>query len=176
MTLSTPVKIVVLAALALALGLGGLMLVFAKHSGAATTPATPVPAQPIVLHHAAAPAKPAPKPLAKPKPKIVLLPGIPGPIAASLRHHPIAVIAVYNSHTPGDRGALVSARAGARAAHAGFVAADVSHSAVANAIAIWASSPMNPAILVVKRPGTIAFGVAGPSDKDTVAQAVANAR
>jgi hypothetical protein len=174
MTLSTPVKIVVLAALALALGLGGLMLVVNKHASAAPTPAAPAPAQPAAVHHPAAPVKAAPKP--KAKPKVVLLPGIPGPIAQSLLHHPVAVIAVFNSRTPGDRAALVSARAGARAAHAGFVAADVSHQAVANAMAIWASSTMNPAILVVKRPGTIVFGVAGPSDKDTVAQAVANAR
>lgn len=171
MTLSTPVKIVALAALALVLGLGGLLLVVHKHASPAATPPAPVPAQPA-QHHAAAPAKPAPKP----KPRVVLLPGLPTAIAQSLLHHPITVVAVYNSGTPGDRAALVSARAGAREAHAGFIAANVSHPAVANAIAIWASSTMNPAILVVKRPGTIVFGVAGPSDQDTVAQAIANAR
>lgn len=175
MTLSTPVKIVVLAALALAVGLGGLMLVIGNRSSAATPPA-PAPAaahaQPVAVHHA--PARPVVS--HKRRPKVVLLPGMPRAIALPLLHHEAVVVAVYNSHTPGDRAAAVAARSGAHIAHAGFVAADVSHAGVANAIAVWSNSPMNPAVLVVRRPGRIVFSVAGPSDPDAVAQAVTSAR
>jgi hypothetical protein len=172
MTLSTPVKVIALAGLAVILAAGGFLTLAAKHGHAAATPAT-VAAPPkvitvstnVVTHHAA----PA-------KPKLQLDPSLPAPVRAKLQHSKTVVAFVYTSLAASDRAELADVRAGAHQAHVPFVALDVTHERIADAVYTWTQSAADPQVLVVKRPGTIAFQVAGLTDQQTIAQAAANIR
>lgn len=171
MTLSTPVKIVALAGLALALGLAGVALLLKGHHAGSPTADAPVVAPPPVRHTAAA-AKPAPKP----KPRVHILPGTPPIVGAALLRKPIVVVVTYDGRVATDRGVVLEAYAGAREAHAGFLALNVANNSVAAGVATWSNSVVDPVVAVVKRPGNIVFNVAGVTDREAVAQAVTNAR
>ena len=172
MTVSTPVKIVALGALAIILGLGGLLLL---HHPASASPSVVVTTPPAAVHTVAAAVKPAPKPH-KPKPVVHLLPGLPLIVDRALLKHPVAVVAIYSSKSATDRSVLAEARAGAHAAHASFVAANIVHEPVAFGVERWSGMSDAPAVLVVRRPGKIVFQVAGLTDRATVAQAATTSR
>lgn|SRR5581483_3880134 len=175
MALSLPVKIVALSALALALGLGGVMLLLKPHASAASAPLVVVP--PPAARHAVVVKTSAPKPAPKPTaPKVHIEPGVPPLIAAVLQQKPVVVVAVYSSRNPGDVAVAKQAAEGAHDAHAPWIAINVANNTMATAVATWSSSVADPAVLVVKRPGTISFSIVGPTDRATIAQAVANAR
>jgi hypothetical protein len=166
MTLSTPVKIVALAALALALGLAGVMMLSKKGSAAATV------APPVVHHTAAVAQSPA---ATKPKParhKIVLSPGLPSVVRAGLERRANAVVVIYSSRVPADRAMRAEAAAAARMTHSAFVAANVAINGIAAAVAGWSASVKDPAVIVIRRPGRILFGATGLTDRQTLAQAI----
>lgn len=181
MTVSTPVKIVALAGLAIALGLGGVALLLKGHAKASGGTVTPPP----VTHHAAsaAPAARVPAPAhaavkattqatPKPKPAVKLDPSLPPFIRQALLHHPVAVVAVYSSKDAVDRSVLAEARAGAHTAGAGFAAANVALEAVAAELATWSTADVaDPAVLVLERPGRVVFSLTGAVDREMVAQA-----
>lgn len=169
MTLSTPVKIVALAALALILGLGGVMLLFGKHSSGPSAAAAVTP--PGSKAHFTV--KVAPRPH---KPVVHLLPGLPAVLKSALQKREVAVVAIFSSRNASDRSLLTTARDGARQAHAAFVAANVSLEGVALDVASWSHNPESPAVVVVRRPGKIVFEAAGPTDSPTVAQAALTSR
>jgi len=168
MTLSTPVKIVALAGLAVVLGLAGILLLMSGHG-------TPT-AVAVVPPHAAHPSKPAAPALHKPRAQVRIDSGVPLIVARALERKPVAVVVVYSSKNAGDRAVFAEARAGARLTHAGFVAADVANNAIATAVATWSPTVADPAVGVVRRPGKVVFLVSGPTDRQTVAQAVVSAR
>ena len=101
---------------------------------------------------------------------------MPRVVAAALRRHPVVVVAIYDSRIAGDRAVFREARAGAHAAHAGFIAANVANNKIATGVATWSADVAVPAVIVSKRPGSITFGVPGATDRDTVAQAALAAR
>jgi len=176
MTLSTPVKIVALAALALALGLGGVTLMFGRHSSppparAATPPAT------VHIIHTVAPVTPRPKPKAH-KPAVQVAAGTPAAIAVALDKAPTFVTVVYSSRVAGDRAVLAEAIAGARAAHVPWIAFNVARPSIAEALAVssWSQLDTAPSVFVIRRPGRVVFAVSGPTDRTTVAQAALTAR
>jgi hypothetical protein len=166
-TLSMPVKIVALAGLALTLGAAGLLMVAGRHHAAAQ----PLPLAPV---HAAPVHTPKPAPRPHPAP-VRIDPNVPAIVASSLRRHPVVVVVVYDSRLAGDRTVYREARAGAHAAHAGFLAANVAKNKVAAGVATWGTVAV-PAVVVTKRPGPITFAVPGATDRDTVAQAAVAAR
>jgi hypothetical protein len=166
MTLSTPIKIVALAGLALVLGLGGLVLVMGGNASSSNVVVTP-PAAPQRTQHA--------KPAAH-KPVLHLDANLPSAVRQALERHPAAVVVVYSSRSVGDAAVLAAARSGAHAAHIGFVAANVAREPVAAAMAAWTSSVMDPAVLIVHRPGTVVLTLGGPTDSVSVAQAATSAR
>jgi hypothetical protein len=173
MTLSTPVKIVALAALALALGLGGVALLFGHRSSPAVA-APPVPRPVAHVVHIA----PKPTPVAKPKPHVQIAAGTPAPVAALLQRSPKAIVAVvYSSRVPGDRAVVAEARAGARTAHVPTVLLDVARPKIAELLAVssWGHA-MAPAVFVIRRPGRVVFTISGPTDRTTVAQAALTSR
>lgn len=174
MTLSTPVKIVALAGLALILGMGGVLLLLGHHSSpAAAAPPAPRPVTHVV-HVAPAP---KPKPVAKPKPHWQVPAGTPKPVAAALDKVPAIVAVVYSSRIPADRALLAEARAGARKAHALTVPLDIARPKVAEMMAVssWGQATA-PAVFVIRRPGRVVFTVSGLTDRTTVAQAALTAR
>lgn len=162
MTLSTPVKIVALAALAIALGLGGLLVL--THGSSPSAAVTPV-----AVHVPHVTVKVAPKP------QLHLDPGLPSVVRSALEKRAVAVVAIYSSQSATDRSLLAAARAGAHEAHAAFVAANVALEGVALGVSTWAGPADVPAVVVVRRPGRIVFA-AGLTDSATVAQAATTSR
>jgi hypothetical protein len=170
MTLSTPVKIVALGALAIVLALGGVLLLTHKPASASPPAVTP-PTQ-----HVFSAVKAKVQPHKSQVKQIKLLPGLPSTVRSALEKHAVVVVAIYSSRNAGDRAVLAEVRSGARAAHAGFLAANVALNPVAAGVATWSSSVSDPATFVVRRPGKIVFAVNGPTDSDAIAQAAISAR
>jgi hypothetical protein len=171
MTLSTPVKVFALAALALMLGLGGFLFLFASH-GSTAPERIAVPHR--VTHAAAAAAKATP--VVTPKPAApVIDPSLPTPLRHALAHSRVVVAVIYSSNVAGDRRALEEARAGAHAAHVGFAALNVHDERIARAVAALEPT-VDPAVFIVNRGSPMVLATAGTFDRETVAAAAASAR
>jgi hypothetical protein len=52
----------------------------------------------------------------------------------------------------------------------------VTRSPIASALAAWAPQAVDPTVLIVKRPGSVAVELDGYADKDMVTQAALDAR
>jgi hypothetical protein len=169
MTLSTPIKIVALAGLALVLGGAGILFLVSRHGTSTTVPPVQhAPAAASVVVHIAQKTQPA-----KHK-ALELNPALPSSVAAKLQHSHKIVAFVYTAASASDRALL--ARAGAHSAHVPFVALDVTNERTAEAVYTWLGSAADPAMVVVKRPGTLAFSSNGALDRSIVEQAAAEAR
>jgi hypothetical protein len=170
MTLSTPIKVLALAGLALILAVGGVVMLVVRPSHTAA-PVVQVPVKVIKVsapatHHAARPAKP----------KILLEDGLPAAVHQKLLLSREIVAYVYTGASIADRSLLAQVRQGAHAAGVPFVALNVTNEKVAESVFGWAATTADPAVLVVRRPGKVVFQLAGPTDSQTVAQAAASAR
>jgi len=166
-----------------------------KHVAAVPKQAT---AKKVVAAKQAAPAKKATavkaKPAVKtvPKPHVVAKPkahppavinGMPSALALALRAHPVVVVSLYTPDSSVDSMATAEAKHGADAAHVGFVAFNVADNKIVSplsALLTGAPTPADrvldgPAVLVFERPNTLFVRFNGFADRDTVAQAAANA-
>jgi hypothetical protein len=151
----------------------------------ALRPASAMPAKPAA---AAKPAKaarpaagPAPAVAAKPKPRpkpapTVAANGLPLSLAAALGRHQVVVVSLVVPGASVDELARAEAEAGARDAGVGFL--------TINALDRRQSAPLTaklgvleaPAVLVYRRPDALFVQLEGFADRETVAQAAANAR
>jgi hypothetical protein len=128
-------------------------------------------------------AKPKAKPAAKPKYVPAVIDGMPSALALALRGGPVVVAALYAPGSSVDELARAEAQAGARAAGVPFVALDVTKERVAAPLTSLLTGGASaadrvlddPAVLVFKSPKTLYVRLSGWNDRDTVAQAVANA-
>ena len=131
-------------------------------------------------------AKPAPKPKPVAKPKAhppAVIDGMPSALALALRAHPVVIVSLYTPGSSVDTMATAEAKHGAEAAHVGFVAFNVSDNKIVSPLsALLAGAPTpadrvldGPAVLVFARPSTLFVRFNGFADRDTVAQAAANA-
>jgi hypothetical protein len=172
-------RLVVALAGVAALGLAGFTLM-GRPSGASEASVAPIkPLHPVRKQARAAekvtPKKITPKKVApKPKP-IVLLPGLTPEVAAALRSHDVVVVSLFDPQSRVDQISLAEASAGAKTAHAGFVPLDVLKQRQAGPLVRQLGVLPDPAVLVYRRPGDIVARFDGFADRDTVAQAVANA-
>lgn len=175
-TISPPIRILGIVGILAAAALG--LMLFMQSRSSNTTTATPVSTA-GTLHSSTktpavhgivttAPAKPA-------APKIVLLPGLPGPVAHALRYSKVVVVSLYAAGASGDAAALKQARLGATSAHAGFAAVNVLNERIAAGLDKFAGATSSPAVLVVRRPGRIVNRFGGYVDSNLVAQAAQNA-
>jgi hypothetical protein len=170
--LSTPIKIVALVGLLFAAGAAATMLLLRGHSTSqsSTVPTTPAHVRAPAHTHAATVHHSA---LAAPR----LATGLPTPLVAPLTRSRVVVAVVYTRGNPVASYVLAQARAGARLARAKLVILNVASDKVAKQTATWMNSNVvDPAVLVVKRPGTIAVELDGYADQLAVAQAVVNSR
>ena len=136
--------------------------------GSSSTTATPVAV--------ATPSVPVKVPTtATAKPKLVLLPNLPTPIARALRYSKVVVVSVYVGQAPGDRPAVVEASQGARSAGVGFVAVNVGSDKGAAELGSFVGPVSTPTMLVVRRPGKIITQIPGRVERAVVAQAAYNA-
>ncbi len=176
--ISPPVRI--LALVLVLVGVAGMLAL--RTMGPSTEPvAIPAPvAKPAKA--AAQPAKaaasaPAVKPAAAPKPVNPVVPptGFPLAVDKALRRHEVVVVSLVVPGARVDELAAAEARAGAKLGGAGFLALNVLNEAVARALLNKLESVQDPSVLVVKRSGEVALELAGFVDRETVAQAAANA-
>jgi hypothetical protein len=169
-TISPPIRILAIAGVLAAIGLGAFLFLHSRSSSSdssasATSPSTHLATTPAPVHGAVAA-----------KPKIVLLPGLPTPVARALRHSKVVVVSVYTNGASGDSVAVAQARAGAKAVHAGFVRVNVASEKVARGLGEFAgTTTAPPAILVVRRPGKVVNRFDGFADQQIVAQAAHDA-
>ena len=123
--------------------------------------------------------KPAPAPLAKPaKPAAPAVDanGLPRVLSTALAGNRVVVVGLHDPDSALDQMALAEARAGARAAGAGFVAINVFAEGQSRPLLELLGALENPGILVYRRPDVLFARMSGFADSETVAQAAANAR
>lgn len=192
-------RIVAAAGLVAVLALGGGFLLLGR--GPSEPSAAPVikPLHPVKKHPAAAKkaplaarkakaktkvvARPKAKPRPRPKRVPAVIDGMPSALALALRGAPVVVAALYAPDSSVDELARAEAQAGARAAGVPFVALNVTSEKVAAPLTSLLTGGASaadrvlddPAVLVFKSPKTLFVRLSGWNDRDTVAQAVANA-
>jgi hypothetical protein len=115
----------------------------------------------------AAPAKPASKPSESAK--------VLTPLQQELAAHRAVVVVFYTPGASLDALTTLEARAGAAAAGAGFLAVDVSKESAVAALAKEHELRAAPGILVVTRGPDVVVRFDGFEDRETIAQAAANA-
>ncbi len=194
--LSTPVKLVAVLGIALAVVGGGAMTLLGRggEAGAGvfvprplvtpkkTAEATPAKAaKPAAKPKRAAQPEPEakPEPAAKPTPArtpaAVAPSGLPVAVATALESKRVVVVALFSPGSAIDELALAEAQAGAKAAGAGFVAVNVLREGQGRAMARLLGVTDSPTLLVYRAPGTLTFRLDGFADLDTVAQAALDA-
>jgi hypothetical protein len=190
MSLSPRVRILAaalgLAVLALA---GGFLLLGRGQSSSSAAVDTIKPLHPVKKHVAAKPkARPATKKKVAKKVTVkrklpAVINGMPAALALALNSHEVVVVSLFTPGANVDAMATDEARHGASLAGAGFVAFNVADEKLVSPLtALLSTAPTpadrvldGPAVLVFERPGTLFVRLNGFADRDTVAQAAANA-
>jgi len=178
--LSLPVRI--FAVVIVLVGLGGMLAMRSMSPSVDESAPIPQPVQKV------APAKAAPKATkaaaaakaAKPTPKPPVNPvvppsGFPVVVDRALQQHRVVVVSLVVPGARVDEIAAAEAEAGAKLSGAGFLALNVLNEGVARALLAKLDSVQEPSVLVIKRSGDVAIELAGFVDRETVAQAAANA-
>ena len=142
---------------------------------------TPVKKKPAPAKAKAPVAKPKPVPLPPAKPAKPAAPavdenGLPRVLSAALAGNRVVVVGLHDPDSALDQMALAEARAGARAAGAGFVAINVFAEGQSRPLLELLGALENPGILVYRKPDVLFARMSGFADSETVAQAAANAR
>jgi hypothetical protein len=204
LTVSPAIKVFALLGVVVALLMGGAFFVMggSQDTVAASQPLPALPtkkkvkvaASPAAAKKSATPAaKPVPKAKSKPKAKpaapvtaskkaelnrLIATNGLPVSIMRALESHGVVVVSLYGGGWKIDPLARDEAAAGARAAGVGFVGLDVTTAArAAEALMLKYDTIFRaPAVLVFRGDGELALQLDGFRDRDTVAQAAANAR
>jgi hypothetical protein len=121
------------------------------------------------------------------KPKVAAGPavidGMPAALAHALASHAVVVVSLYAPRSPVDAMATDEAKHGAALAGAGFVAFNVADEKIVSPLTSLLTGAQTaadrvldgPAVLVFQRPATLFVRFNGFADRDTVAQAAANA-
>jgi hypothetical protein len=202
LTVSPAIKVFALLGMVVALLMGGAFFVMggSQDTIAASQPLPALPTKkkvkvapsPAAAKKSATPAaKPTPKAKSKPKPapavpspkktelnRLIATNGLPVSIMRALKAHGVVVVSLYGGGWKIDPLARDEAAAGARAAGVGFVGLDVTTAArAAEALMLKYDTIFRaPAVLVFRGDGELALQLDGFRDRDTVAQAAANAR
>ncbi|HEY7793193.1 MAG TPA: hypothetical protein VIA10_04215 [Gaiellaceae bacterium] len=136
-------------------------------------------AAPAARKPAVAPAVPKPKPQPKrplnaPKPSIPPT-GFPKAVDRALAEHEVVVVSLVVPGARVDQLAAAEAQAGAKLGGVGYLALNVLNEDVAHALLTKLDSVRDPSVLVLTRSGEVALQLNGFVDRETVAQAAANA-
>lgn len=138
----------------------------AKAAKAAPAKAKAAPAKAKAA--ASAPAPKAVNPVVPPT-------GFPVEVDKALRANEVVVVSLVVPGARVDELAAAEAKAGAKLGGAGYLALNVLNEKVARALLTKLETVEDPSVLVVKRSGDVALELAGFVDRETVAQAAANA-
>ena len=101
---------------------------------------------------------------------------LPQPLTHALRYHRVVVAVLYAPGVSGQAGLIAQARAGAHAAHAGFVPLDVRREKLAEFVALRFPNAFDPAVLILDHSGRAVTELDGVQQSTAVAQAVLDAR
>lgn len=164
---------------------GGAVLVLSRHKPSST------PTVPLAVHHAKTSATPTVSPHVRPaatkphapatsptvvKPAPIARHGLPLAVAQSLRTNRVVVVSLVTPGADVDRMARDEAAAAARSTHAGYVSLNVLSQADGIPLLKKLGLVQAPAVLVVMRPARIFAQLEGFADRQTVVQAVSDAR
>jgi hypothetical protein len=199
LTLSPPVKIAALCGLLFALLVPAGLMFMGRSSDSADAPPH------VIKHHLFGPgattthkASPAPATThkatkaapkhakkatpAKPQPVVnraaiaaAVKAGLPAPVAQALGRSESVVVSLYDPYSQVDGISFAEARAGAALVHVAFVPLNVLSQAQVGKLTEQLGLLPDPGVLVYTRPGRLAVKIDGFADKETVAQAAANA-
>ena len=173
-TLSPPIRIFAFVGVLAALGLAVFFFVMGRSAAESTTD-TPLVTQPVTL--STQPATPATPPAKPVRPRADALPpsGFPLPVHRALRRNRVVVVAVYMPGASVDAVVRAEAKAGARSGGAAYVPLSALSGRLMEPLVAKTGVLPNPAVVVVKRPGVVTATL-GVTDRQTVAQAVVQAR
>lgn len=129
-----------------------------------TTPVAPPVTAPVL------------KPVEPPKGDPVDAHGLPLVLARTLAKHPVTVVTLYDPSAAIDEMAVAEARAGAAEVKAGFLALSIRNEPHVRPLAQLLGVLESPSVLVYERPNTLFVRLDGFADRETIAQAAANAR
>ena len=101
--------------------------------------------------------------------------GFPVAVDKALRKNAVVVVSLVVPGARVDELAAAEAEAGAKLGGAGFLALNVLNEGVGRALLTKLGANQDPSLLVLKRSGEVAVQLAGFVDRETVAQAAANA-
>jgi len=176
-TISPPIRMFALLGALAATALAAFLLLVGRSGSETGSPASPTPAtKPAAKPAPAATKTRATTPRLNPRTAAVQTKsGFPLPVDRALRRHRVVVVVVYLPGAGVDSLVRAEARAGAQRSRAGFVAISaLSESLVRPLVARTGVLP-DPAVVIVKRPGLVT-AMLGVTDRETVAQAVAQAK
>jgi hypothetical protein len=173
-TISPPVRIVAGFGVIVAAALGLWLYTLGRSADPETT--SPPPAH-VAQRTPAKPAQPPErKQAARPRRQVQIAPtGFPSAVDRAFRRHRVVVVAVFMPGAHVDALVRGEARAGAIASGAGFVDVSAANNAVASQLIAKTGVLPDPAVVVVKRPGVV-VATLGVTDRETVVQAVAQAK
>lgn len=173
-TLTPPVRVFALVGVLAAVGLAAFLFLL-RPTGDDTTAAVTKPVtKPVKTTERVTPRTP-PVPRATPRPAVLPASGFPLPIHRALRRNHVVVVAVYMPGASVDSVVRREARAGARTARAGYVAVSALSERLVRPLVAKTGVLPDPSVLVLRRPGVVTATL-GVTDRQTVAQAVAQAR
>lgn len=173
-TLTPPVRIFAFVGAFAAVGLAAFLFLL-RPTGDDTTRAVTKPIAKPAAATARATPRPARAPRATPRPAALPASGFPLPIHRALRRNRVVVVAVYMPGASVDSVVRREAEAGARTARAGYVAVSALSERLVRPLVAKTGVLPDPAVLVLRRPGVVIASL-GVTDRQTVAQAVAQAR
>ena len=101
--------------------------------------------------------------------------GFPSSVDRAFRSHRVVVLVVYLPGSSVDELVRKEARAGAIRSGAGYVPVSATNGRVAGQVVAKTGVLPDPAVVIVRRPGVVATTL-GITDRETVAQAVAQAK
>ena len=116
-------------------------------------------------------------PKAAPKKVVPKVPatGFPLAVDRALAKHKVVVVSLVVPGSHVDELAAGEAKAGAKLGGAGYLALNVLNERVAHAVLAKLEGVKEPSLLVLKRSGEVVLALGGFVDRETVAQAAANA-
>ena len=161
--------------LLIALAGSALVLIPRAKEGVLSVPSTPIVTTPS--HHTTPSHQTTPTPTKVVQPTVD--PQLPAKLRVALGQHVEVVVATYDPQVHADQLVLAEARAGALAAHAGFLAVDLLDDKVAGLLTGKLSSGEllpSPGVLIYRRPGKVVWRFDGYLDRAAIAQAALNAR
>lgn len=175
-TISPPIRVFALLGALAATALAAFLLLVGR-SGSETAPgSSPTPVtRPVVKTRPAAPKTQAKTPQRTRQLGVQTKSGFPLPVDRALRRHRVVVVVVYMPGAGVDSVVRAEARAGARRSRAGFVAISALSEPLVRPLVARTGVLPDPAVVIVKRPG-IVTAMLGVTDRETVAQAVAQAK